>query len=674
MFSDNAGTVAGTSVVLDSRGEPTTFKLIWLNTAVIYKFVLKDSTGTTIWTIDNISGDDGTGNTASSVFDQQTLTATAGQTLFTLGYSYVTGTNAMAVYKNGARLITGTDFTETSSTSVTLTMAAISGDEYTFIGGQDVSSSFSGTNVSFIQAGTGAVQRNVQNKLRESVSVKDFGADSTGVSDSTTAIWNAIISLRANAVSILDTIGGSTITAYSSGTVYFPPGIYKIAPDQLNIYQDVGLTIKGAGSRRTNNSVRASTTLLISGTSSGFGIRAYRNGGRGLTIEDIDICYETSAFTGSVVDVVDAPGLTLTRVMLGTYGLTAGTRLQTAAACIRSTYDEFMTFNTCVFDGAVRGWWSDDTRTELANTFGGSVTSFKDCVFYDFSQNMVYHGGTRTREAVTFDNCAFNCISVSPSSSGINVDNVDGLNIKGCIFQPSTTNAPASQWLRATNCTAVITGNILGDLAPSMYASGTINISNNKFAGTAGPTLVGGVITGSGNEFSTGSGWLVSTPALALCVNLGPDLFKAAITYSYDIPADSASYSGCITYDRNNDSSVNKFRNTSERINIQSNSDRLIGVSSTPYTASILDTGNTILATGGSNQAFTLPAPVPGTRLTISKISSVDLSVTCSAGTNYYGVGSTFPTAAALTGAAMGTIELEAYATVGWIVKSQVST
>ena len=55
MFSDNAGTVAGTSVTLDSRGEPTTIKLIWLDTAVLYKFILKDSTGTTIWTEDNIS-------------------------------------------------------------------------------------------------------------------------------------------------------------------------------------------------------------------------------------------------------------------------------------------------------------------------------------------------------------------------------------------------------------------------------------------------------------------------------------------------------------------------------------------------------------------------------------------------------------------------------------------
>lgn len=57
MFSDNAGTVAGTSVTLDSRGEPTTIKLIWLDTAVNYKFILKDSSNTTIWTEDNIVPD-----------------------------------------------------------------------------------------------------------------------------------------------------------------------------------------------------------------------------------------------------------------------------------------------------------------------------------------------------------------------------------------------------------------------------------------------------------------------------------------------------------------------------------------------------------------------------------------------------------------------------------------
>jgi hypothetical protein len=221
--------------------------LIWLSTTVIYKFVLKDSTGTTIWTIDNISGDDGTGNTASSVFDQQTLTATAGQTLFTLGYEYVTGTNAMAVYKNGSRLITGTDFTETSSTSVTLTMAAIAGDEYTFIGGQDVSSSFSGTNVSFIQSGTGAVTRSVQTKLRETVSVKDFGAVGDGVTDDTAAIQAAI----------------DAVFNAGGGTVHIPTGTYLVSSIVKNWIGAVTVRIQGDGKRATKLKKKSGTLTPV---------------------------------------------------------------------------------------------------------------------------------------------------------------------------------------------------------------------------------------------------------------------------------------------------------------------------------------------------------------------------------------------------------------------------
>lgn len=45
--------------------------------------------------------------------------------------------------------------------------------------------------VGFIQPGTGAVTMSVQSKLRESVSVKDFGADPAGVTSSVTAFDNA---------------------------------------------------------------------------------------------------------------------------------------------------------------------------------------------------------------------------------------------------------------------------------------------------------------------------------------------------------------------------------------------------------------------------------------------------------------------------------------------------
>ncbi len=62
----------------------------------------------------------------------------------------------------------------------------------------------------FIQAGAGSVTRTMQNKVRESVSVKDFGAVGDGATNDTAAIANAIASLGAN-----------------GGIVLFPRGTYR---------------------------------------------------------------------------------------------------------------------------------------------------------------------------------------------------------------------------------------------------------------------------------------------------------------------------------------------------------------------------------------------------------------------------------------------------------------
>jgi len=66
------------------------------------------------------------------------------------------------------------------------------------------------TAIPFTQAGTGAVTRTVQSKLRDVVSVKDFGAVGDGVTDDSAAIQTAVNSLT------------------NGGTLVFPFGTYKV--------------------------------------------------------------------------------------------------------------------------------------------------------------------------------------------------------------------------------------------------------------------------------------------------------------------------------------------------------------------------------------------------------------------------------------------------------------
>lgn len=63
---------------------------------------------------------------------------------------------------------------------------------------KDLALAAGSTFIGWIQAGTGAVLRTLSDKARESVSVLDFGADPTGVADSTTAIQNWINYLSNN--------------------------------------------------------------------------------------------------------------------------------------------------------------------------------------------------------------------------------------------------------------------------------------------------------------------------------------------------------------------------------------------------------------------------------------------------------------------------------------------
>lgn len=210
--SSNGGVAWSNPIVLDAAGRVPGSGEIWLTDGLIYKFVLKDSTDVLIATYDNISGINS--NFVAFVNQQEIITATAGQTVFNLSISYQPGTNSLSVFVDGVNQYgPGAQYayTETDADTVTFVSGLHVGAEVKFTTTQQQSAgAVDAAQVSYTPAGTGAVTTNVQAKLRQYVSVKDFGAVGDGATDDTAAIAAA-----------------ETACLASGQSLYFPAGTYK---------------------------------------------------------------------------------------------------------------------------------------------------------------------------------------------------------------------------------------------------------------------------------------------------------------------------------------------------------------------------------------------------------------------------------------------------------------
>lgn len=148
------------------------------------------------------------------------------------------------------------------------------------------------TLATFLQAGVGAVARSLRSKLRDVVSVKDFGAVGDGVSDDTVFIQAAIDSFTAG-----------------RGTVYFPPGTYKVT-SQITVSKD-RVHLLGAGSWATQLLFLPTAAQTCVKLSAGAAV-LYQGSVKGLAFYSTD-----STWAKVAVDMVDTSGYLLDDIVVG---------------------------------------------------------------------------------------------------------------------------------------------------------------------------------------------------------------------------------------------------------------------------------------------------------------------------------------------------------------------
>jgi len=245
-YTTSAGNVPWSNpIILDAAGRVSGSGEIWLTDGIQYKFILRDTNDVLIATYDNINGINS--NFVNFTNEQEIQTATAGQTVFNLTtVTYSPGTNSLTVFVDGVNQYgPGAQYAylETDADTVTFVNGLHVGALVKFTTSQlNSSAAVDAQQVSYNPPFVGAVATNVEAKLAQTISAKDFGAVGDGVTDDTAALQAAI-------------------DACYNKRLFIPAGNYKIT-GTLSIISN-GITIFGENLGSTTLIQHADDTTFI---------------------------------------------------------------------------------------------------------------------------------------------------------------------------------------------------------------------------------------------------------------------------------------------------------------------------------------------------------------------------------------------------------------------------
>jgi hypothetical protein len=289
------------------------------------------------------------------------------------------------------------------------------------------------TDVSFIQAGTGAVTRTAQAKMRDVVSVKDFGAVGDGVTDDTAAIQNA------------------ATYAINNGykAVYIPAGVFVVSSTinlgRLCLYGD------GDGSRIKPTISDGSAVLSFAAGTNLFSLYSFR----------IDSDLNTANFESGAINAQNCIGIKIISSG-GTYSARYVMRDVIVRGC-KTGYD----ING--FVGTLDNVWGLYCETGLTATDWNSTRAhlrFEQC-----RTDMVLTASN----GIHFDQYLSEGAILQSGLATSTVDNCDGI-VFNAVYLEQVRNAPFITFGATTECKNISIGTLSVGIADNASKNNEIYV------------------------------------------------------------------------------------------------------------------------------------------------------------------------------------------------------